>query len=1277
MADIKSMAAPANVSVPILVACAVTGLLMAISTARHARDEMNALRPRRPSAGMSEDEERRAQRKRAHRKARVVSGEGPMGFLHNSKRIESLAELTQTPSVLLRGTATRILLDRAAQPKHLAYIAQMAMQTDNPVRRHKAVTVLQQLAKIDDHHEILIQEGVPFLLAHVLATSDSESTLREATVALYELVSSHEDTRIDLVRNSSLLDSLEELLTSRTRRELVQWTVLLVHSLATTEPIRQDLAHAGFILLLGHTLRIVFGNAAVQKLCFHALVRLVGSLPDRSSQVYHLQSLEACHIVGLVSGAIRTEDLELTYWATGLVRELALKDVFRDELRRAHGLARSLVHLVSTQDLPLTKIVLLILKFLGLRQVEYQREIVALGVVPKAMACLVVGDEDCEYWALALLHDLASVPEANSAILEAREFPALIQFVSSSRRLFPLYAVDIITQLCGSPSVHPDAIAQAKIPAALPAMLRADDPDVALGALGIVFNLSTVAVETMDWLTASGVPDAIGRMLVQNPRPRVGIMAAKLLCGLVMHAPDMLIAWLADDVLQPYVLGTLLEVNHEFMAALVMADERDDAMLSSLPTSPLPTSPHDSTGPFSPTAPTFPPSASNSPTSATPPHASPETSMMQLHNDEQHSLVAHLDSPLSSAAVVGTADLGPVPVNHLAEQLEGIVANLSVFAMFPAIVDQLLETHADILELFVDALFDLLMLPLVDDHLELKPLRHLDDRAYSPVPTVFTSVKNSIAMAAMQLLALLFRHEPVRSYLTTEKFLGTLLACANEDTVLIEPVMGALARCGLHLSRSMLRRTPRLVTTAWRALVESGSTLVQFDAALVLDHVMNQSPDLFNEHGANHDVVRLSDQDKTVSLMTCPAGIEAWNTTWAFESVRATHGVHTSGRFMFEVELLSDGLFQIGWASQQCHFNLTNGRGVGDDEHSYAYDGKRCKKWHGQVVHSEGMDYGMTWSPGDRVGCMIDLDEATISYSLNGHDLGIAFEGVNSETIWYPALSMSSNQGCRVHFGHALDPIYFPNANYMSLGEALLHQAGWVVSNAQDATFKLPISPTTAPRSAGPRSSGPSPTRSSPYSSPLHLARQVFSHDLSAQADCSDAAADTLLSVDSADPDAIDGDDTVLYLELTIEGLDRTRGVAVGVLDRFADGAQIVFRVDPTTMTAELVSRAAVSGDEHVLVTVDAFHVADGDVLGVGMMAREGEGGEQVEDVYVTHGGHVVAAATVQGWHGLRVPFYRGVGRSLLNAGQRPFVFGGANGMYVRQRILERLAQQP
>ncbi|KNE66095.1 hypothetical protein AMAG_10353 [Allomyces macrogynus ATCC 38327] len=527
MADIKSMAAPANVSVPILVACAVTGLLMAISTARHARDEMNAPRPRRPSSAMSEDEERRAQRKRVHRKARVVSGEGPMGFLRNSKRLEacirleSLAELTQTPSVLLRGTATRILLDRAAQPKHLAYITQMTMQTDNPVRRHKAVTVLQQLSKIDDHHEILIQEGVPFLLAHVLATSDSETTLREATVALYELVSSHEETRIDLVRNSTLLDSLKELLTSRTRRELVQWTVLLVHSLATTEPIRQDLAHAGFILLLGHTLRIVFGNAVVQKLCFHALVRLVGSLPDRSSQVYHLQSLEACHIVGLVSGAIRTEDLELTYWATGLVRELALKDVFRDELRRAHGLARSLVHLVSTQDLPLTKIVLLILKFLGLRQVDYQRDIVALGV------------------ALALLHDLASVPEANRAILEAREFPALIQFVSSSRRLFPLYAVDIITQLCGSSSVHPDAIAQAKIPAALPAMLRADDPDVALGALGIVFNLSTVAVETMDWLTASGVPDAIGRMLVQNPRPRVGIMAAKLLCGLVMHAPGI------------------------------------------------------------------------------------------------------------------------------------------------------------------------------------------------------------------------------------------------------------------------------------------------------------------------------------------------------------------------------------------------------------------------------------------------------------------------------------------------------------------------------------------------------------------------------------------------------------------------------------------------------------------------------------------------------------------------------------------------------------------
>jgi hypothetical protein len=56
---------------------------------------------------------------------------------------------------------------------------------------------------------------------------------------------------------------------------------------------------------------------------------------------------------------------------------------------------------------------------------------------------------------------------------------------------------------------------------------------------------------------------------------------------------------------------------------------------------------------------------------------------------------------------------------------------------------------------------------------------------------------------------------------------------------------------------------------------------------------------------------------------------------------------------MFEIELLSEGLLQVGWATERCNFDVSRGRGVGDDNYSYAYDGMRAKKWHGFQPHFE------------------------------------------------------------------------------------------------------------------------------------------------------------------------------------------------------------------------------------------------------------------------------------------------------------------------------------
>ena len=57
----------------------------------------------------------------------------------------------------------------------------------------------------------------------------------------------------------------------------------------------------------------------------------------------------------------------------------------------------------------------------------------------------------------------------------------------------------------------------------------------------------------------------------------------------------------------------------------------------------------------------------------------------------------------------------------------------------------------------------------------------------------------------------------------------------------------------------------------------------------------------------------------------------------------------TEGAWYYEVVLLTDGLMQIGWADEAFQCDPLSGQGVGDNEHSWAYDGFRSKKWNGAL----------------------------------------------------------------------------------------------------------------------------------------------------------------------------------------------------------------------------------------------------------------------------------------------------------------------------------------
>jgi hypothetical protein len=103
----------------------------------------------------------------------------------------------------------------------------------------------------------------------------------------------------------------------------------------------------------------------------------------------------------------------------------------------------------------------------------------------------------------------------------------------------------------------------------------------------------------------------------------------------------------------------------------------------------------------------------------------------------------------------------------------------------------------------------------------------------------------------------------------------------------------------------------------------------------------------------------------------------------------------SSGKWYYEVTILSPAVAQIGWADMEFKPSSSNGFGVGDDLHSWSYDGDRLYLWNSGSIPN----FGKKWEPGDVLGCSIDLTvgKNLLRFSHNGsfeNPLGDAFANV-------------------------------------------------------------------------------------------------------------------------------------------------------------------------------------------------------------------------------------------------------------------------------------------
>ncbi len=161
-----------------------------------------------------------------------------------------------------------------------------------------------------------------------------------------------------------------------------------------------------------------------------------------------------------------------------------------------------------------------------------------------------------------------------------------------------------------------------------------------------------------------------------------------------------------------------------------------------------------------------------------------------------------------------------------------------------------------------------------------------------------------------------------------------------------------------------------------------------------------------------------------------------------------------SGKWYYEFTILKKGVAQVGWADLDFVGSTKDGVGVGDDKHSWGVDLERKLLW-----FNGKKDYGKAWKNKSVIGCAVDVDNRSISFSLDGdwkYPMGVAAENMDFVAGLIPGVTLNPSS-IQVNFGKTKFR-YEPPAGHESVH-------AWLVRNdphkdvrrATSIPFPLPL----------------------------------------------------------------------------------------------------------------------------------------------------------------------------------------------------------------------------
>ncbi|XP_063078860.1 ryanodine receptor 3-like isoform X3 [Engraulis encrasicolus] len=132
-----------------------------------------------------------------------------------------------------------------------------------------------------------------------------------------------------------------------------------------------------------------------------------------------------------------------------------------------------------------------------------------------------------------------------------------------------------------------------------------------------------------------------------------------------------------------------------------------------------------------------------------------------------------------------------------------------------------------------------------------------------------------------------------------------------------------------------------------------------------------------------------------------------------FFRVEKTYAV-TTGKWYFEFEVMTAGEMLVGWARPACKPDAE----LGSDDLAYMFDGFQARS-----VHKGGQYFGRPWTSGDVVGCLINMEDKSMIFTLNGEVLitdngsELCFADFETEDGFIPVCSLGLAQIGRMNLG--------------------------------------------------------------------------------------------------------------------------------------------------------------------------------------------------------------------------------------------------------------------